>query len=143
MKTNKLAGKFPVITNDLQKAFEQQYKETPEIPTICGYYGRACRKMDSPEGANTMICTDCSLAEFANEFRKVTKRVRYIGRDSWDRYVYKDENGKLWKHIDCCSPREVCIERGDTLYSSCGNSFNGEPDCPMSANIKVDYVDAE
>ena len=71
------------------------------------------------------------------------KRVKYIGRDSWGRYVYEDENGKLWKHTDCCSPRELCIERGDTLYSSCGNSLDGEPDCPIAADIKVDYGEVE
>jgi len=53
--------------------------------------------------------------------------------------VYEDENGRIWKHTDCCSPREVCIERGDTLYSSCGNSFDGEPDCPMRSDIECLY----
>lgn len=65
MKTNKLAGAFPVITKDLQKAFEQQYKgKAVSIPSICGYYGRACRQMDKGEGANRLPCLYCSLSKF-------------------------------------------------------------------------------
>ncbi len=59
------------------------------------------------------------------------RHLKYLGRDSWSRYVYEDQTEKLWKLTDCCSPRECCEERGDTFYSSCGNSFDGEPDCPM------------
>lgn len=69
-----------------------------------------------------------------------TLHLKYLGRDSWGRYVYKDENGKLWKNTDCCSPRECCEERGDTLNSAAGNDFDGEPDCFMSAHIAVKYI---
>ena len=72
-----------------------------------------------------------------------TLHLKYLGRDSWGRYVYKDENGKLWKNTDCCSPRECCEERGDTLNSSVGNAFDGEPDCFMGAHIKVEYLPGE
>ena len=68
-----------------------------------------------------------------------TLHLRYLGEDSWGRYVYEDENGKLWKLLDCCSPREVCEQRGDTPHSSYGNTFDGEPDCSMSAHIKPEY----
>lgn len=50
-------------------------------------------------------------------------------------------NGKLWKNTDCCSPRECCEERGDTLNSAAGNDFDGEPDCFMSAHIAVEYIE--
>lgn len=72
-----------------------------------------------------------------------TLHLKYIGRDDWGRYVYEDENGKLWKNTDCCSPRECCEERGDTLNSSAGNEFGGEPDCFMAAHIKVEYLPEE
>ena len=72
-----------------------------------------------------------------------TLHLKYIGRDDWGRYVYEDENGKLWKNTDCCSPRECCEERGDTLNSSAGNEFDGEPDCFMAAHIKVEYLPEE
>lgn len=69
-----------------------------------------------------------------------TLHLKYLGCDSWGRYVYEDENGKLWKNTDCCSPRECCEERGDTLNSAAGNDFDGEPDCFMSAHIAVEYI---
>ena len=72
--------------------------------------------------------------------KTATLHLKYIGKDSWSRYVYEDENGKLWKHTDCCSPRECCEERGDTLCSAAGNDFEGEPDCFMAAHIKAEYL---
>lgn len=66
--------------------------------------------------------------------------LRYCGEDSWGRYVYEDENGQLWKLLDCCSPREVCEARGDTPHSACGNTFDGEPDCPMPNDIRPIYL---
>lgn len=67
------------------------------------------------------------------------KYLTYIGQDSWSRYVYEDENKKIWKLLDCCSPRKVCETRADIPYSSVGNAFDGEPDCPMKDNIIVKY----
>lgn len=72
-----------------------------------------------------------------------TLHLKYLGRDSWGRYVYEDENGKLWKNTDCCSPRECCEERGDTLCSSYDNEFDGEPDCHMAPHIAVEYIREE
>lgn len=69
--------------------------------------------------------------------------LTYLGEDNWNRYVYKDEKGKLWKLLDCCSPREICEERNDTLYSSCGNTFDGEPDCPMASDIEPIFNNKE
>ena len=82
---------------------------------------------------------DCDSYELTAVQTK-TLHLQYIGADSWDRYVYEDENGSLWKLLDCCSPREVCEQRGDTPHSSCGNTFDGEPDCPMAAHIKPEYI---
>lgn len=67
----------------------------------------------------------------------MTLHLKYIGQDEWSRYVYEDEDGTLWKHLNCNSPRELCQERGDTLYSSCGNTLDGEPDCPVRKDIEV------
>lgn len=72
-----------------------------------------------------------------------TLHLRYRGADSWGRHVYEDENGKLWKNVNCCTPREVCEERGDTLNSSAGNEFDGEPDCHMGMHIEVVYLPDE
>lgn len=72
---------------------------------------------------------------------KKTVYLTYIGRDSYSRYVYRDNStGTLWKHTDCLSPRNVCQKRGDTLYSSCLNAFDGEPDVPMSSDVECVYT---
>lgn len=51
--------------------------------------------------------------------------LRHKGRDSWDRPVYEDENGKLWKDVEPginCKPK---------LCSALYNAFDGEPDTPL------------
>lgn len=68
------------------------------------------------------------------------RRLKYIGRDSWGRFVYEDENGRLWKHTDCCALREICEERGDRPYSASNNAFDGEPDYPMPPHVKIVYL---
>ena len=82
---------------------------------------------------------DCDSYELVAVQTK-TLHLRYIGTDSWDGYVYKDENGVLWKLLDCCSPREVCEQRGDTPHSSCNNALDGEPDFPMQADTKWEFI---
>lgn len=69
-----------------------------------------------------------------------TLHLQYLGEDSWGRFVYKDEHGKLWKQTDCCTPREVCEERKYPLYSSAGNKYEGEPDCYMAAHIDLIFI---
>lgn len=56
---------FPIITKELQKQFEKQSGKLDETPVICGIYGRVCRQMNNPEGANRFICNGCELAEYA------------------------------------------------------------------------------
>ena len=74
----------------------------------------------------------------------ISMRVKFVGFGGYMEVpCYEDENGKLWKNTDCCSPRECCEERGDTLNSAAGNDFDGEPDCFMSAHIAVEYIGEE
>lgn len=49
-------------------------------------------------------------------------KFTYIGTDDWNRPVYKDENGDLWKDVNL----------GDGIISlhSCDNDFDGEPGYP-------------
>lgn len=59
---------FPIITKNMQDAFETQQRLlriADHTPEICGIYGRACRQMDKPEGANRAICIGCPLEEYA------------------------------------------------------------------------------
>lgn len=71
----KVKGKiimFAIITKKIQKDFESsQNGIKPEhLPELCGYFGRACRCMDKPEGANRALCMGCPLAEYAENNQK-------------------------------------------------------------------------
>jgi hypothetical protein len=52
--------------------------------------------------------------------------LKWIGRDSWERPVYDDGNGKLYVDVDPRSSRkpDICTKNG--------NKFHGEPDAPVS-----------
>lgn len=59
---------FPLITPERQQAYEKQTTQANSIdktPMICGYYGRACRRMLDPKGACRMLCLQCPLAEYS------------------------------------------------------------------------------
>ena len=69
----------------------------------------------------------------------VELHLKYLGRDSWSRPVYEDDDGVLWKDID---PRASM--KAD-LHTSVGNEFDGEPDMGMSSlkkyqNVSVVFV---
>lgn len=64
-------------------------------------------------------------------------KLEYIGTDSWDRPVYKDENKTLWKDVD---PRE---DLPPNLCTSANNEFDGEPDMPMRVFEKYKQVQIE
>lgn len=69
---------FPIITNEIQKDFENE-KTSGYIPMTCGIHGRACRKMNRPEGANSAHCQSCDLANFAKASNAVKK---FYGEES-------------------------------------------------------------
>ncbi|MEY8325193.1 hypothetical protein AALB47_15015 [Lachnospiraceae bacterium 54-11] len=56
---------------------------------------------------------------------KTALHLKYLGRDSWDRPVYMDDEGVVWKDVD---PR---AERKASLCTSVNNEFDGEPDADM------------
>lgn len=60
--------------------------------------------------------------------------LRHKGRDSWDRPVYEDETGKLWKDVE---PR---ADRDPKLCTALNNAFDGEPDTPMGYMKKYEGV---
>lgn len=61
------------------------------------------------------------------------RTMEFIGLDDWHRPVYKCiENGRLWKDL---SPDS---ENPD-LYSSSNNTIDGEPDCPIKKDLKIQY----
>lgn len=57
--------------------------------------------------------------------------MTYVGMDLWDRPVYKDEGGNLWKDTD---PRSHVPA---SLYSALNNEFDGEPDMPFRGKAKL------
>lgn len=59
--------------------------------------------------------------------------LNYIGEDYWSRPVYKDENGRLFKDVNCGSGKIA-------LCTVCGD-FEGEPNTHIE-NIK-EYQDVE
>lgn len=54
-----------------------------------------------------------------------TINLKFIGMDSWQRPVYQEENGTLWKDTN---PRK---EMQPELCTAVDNELNGEPDIPM------------
>ena len=58
------------------------------------------------------------------------KKLRLVGIDSWDRPVYQDESGKLWKDVNLGSG-EPC------LHSESSNDFDGEPDMPIKDEFEI------
>lgn len=60
--------------------------------------------------------------------------LKYLGRDSWDRPVYMDDEGILWKDVN---PR---ADRKAALCTSVDNEFDGEPDAGMEYFEKYQNV---
>jgi hypothetical protein len=59
---------FPIITEQRQKRYEQlNINKEDQTPVICCYYGRACRRMNDPAGANRALCMRCGLADAIDE----------------------------------------------------------------------------
>lgn len=56
--------------------------------------------------------------------------LKHKGRDSFDRPVYEDDNGRIWKDVD---PRAY---REPKLCTALNNAFDGEPDTPIYAMDK-------
>ena len=60
-------------------------------------------------------------------------KLRFIGIDDWNRFVYSDERNNLYK--------EVNLGHGSfELTSVSGNDFYGEPEAPIKDNIKVTII---
>ena len=58
---------------------------------------------------------------------ELTVVLELVGKDNWNREVYKDQYRKLWKNV---------VFKGIDLYSSYNNEFYGEPD----ESIKVPFI---
>ncbi len=73
-----------------------------------------------------------------NEFSKLTNNakelnVKFIGIDDWDRPVYKDKKGNLYKDVN--------LGRGIiSLCTVCNDDFYGEPHIPIKDDVKINIV---
>ena len=72
---------------------------------------------------------------------KTILHLKYLGRDLWDRPVYMDDEGIVWKDIEPIAESEA------QLCTSVDNEFDGEPDTGMRnfkkyQNVSVEFVPA-
>jgi len=65
--------------------------------------------------------------------KKEELKVKLVGIDNWDRPVYKDKNGTIYKDVN--------LGKGQLdLHTSSNNDFYGEPDMPISDNVNVSII---
>ena len=57
-------------------------------------------------------------------------KLKFIGIDDWDRPVYKDNKGRLWKDANLGNGIPY-------LHRSVNNDFEGEPDYPISDEYEI------
>lgn len=87
--------------------------------TKCPKCGSGCLHY-KPDG--TILCMACTIK--MNKEGVPMKKLFFIGIDSWDRPVYQDESGRLWKDVN--------LGYGEpSFHSASGNDFEGEPDMPI------------
>ncbi len=60
--------------------------------------------------------------------------LKHLGRDSWDRPVYMDDEGVIWKDVNPRAGGKA------NLCTSVGNEFDGEPDTGMEYFMKYQDV---
>ena len=66
--------------------------------------------------------------------RKEILNIKYIGIDGWDRPIYKDEKGNIYKDVN--------LGVGElALHTVANNEINGEPSSPVSNNIVINIIE--
>ena len=58
------------------------------------------------------------------------RKLKFIGVDDWDRPVYKDQKGRLWKDVNLGNGTPY-------LHNVAGNGFEGEPDSPITGEYEI------
>lgn len=69
------------------------------------------------------------------ELKEKILKIKFIGIDNWDRPVYKDEKGTIYKDTN------LGIGEID-LHTSSNNNFYGEPDMSIKENTKIEIVES-
>jgi len=75
------------------------------------------------------------LSKWLEQEYRIPLILSFIGRDSWDRPVYEDADGRKWKDTD---PR---LGRPPRLCTALNNDFDGEPNTPMYAMKRYDQYE--
>ena len=58
------------------------------------------------------------------------RTLKFVGIDFWDRPVYKDQQGKLWKDVNLGNGTPY-------LHRSSNDEFDGEPDYPIRGEYTI------
>lgn len=73
--------------------------------------------------------TEAHLRAVADRLSGNVRSLRFIGTDDFNREVFVDERGTVWKYTE---PGPMPRERHDKLYAASSNDWDGEPGLPMS-----------
>lgn len=75
---------------------------------------------------------------------KGTRTLSFLGIDSWNRPVYEDQTGRLWKNVKHLASSENNVkDTVDGLTTVYGNCFDGEPDVGieyMKEKPEIDFA---
>lgn len=108
-------------------------------PSKDGNFLNCCSVYTEEQFGGSWMAENGNFGRYCQEeitlLRKNVICLKYIGRDSWSRPVYQEDNGTLWKDVD---PRGGM---GPDLCTSVNNAFDGEPCDPMRYMER--YQDAE
>ena len=124
---------FPIIMKRNQKKYENT-TVNDKTPEICGFRGRACRQMNKSEGANRMLCNNCSLAEMTTDFMSNAGFI--IMKDCLETRGYNPTDEQLVELIEIY---EDCQEwDGDTMIT--GNTYDEIEDFVQHSSVIDDVM---
>lgn len=81
--------------------------------------------------------TEAHLRAVAARLSSDVRSLRFIGTDDFNREVFVDELGTVWKYTE---PGAMPRERHDKLYAASGNDRDGEPSLPMADMLDYQII---
>ena len=58
------------------------------------------------------------------------RKLGYVGKDGWDRPMYKDDSNRLWKDVNLGKGKPY-------LHRAVGDEPDGEPDYPITGDYEI------
>ena len=131
--------KFPDDADTKLWNYVYRSKFQVHMAVLKQFYGMKCEYFSDDEGCGILEGSGGVLFWAS---RKVI--LSYLGKDDWYRAVYVTEGGLIVKTAEpICDELaldpEMVMLRG--LYSSSGNSFDGEPDCHIKEDLEIEIKD--